>query len=160
MTPTPRPTLLAKLHACSWRDRGLLLEALLALAIARAAILTVPFRRLTPLLAQAGAAPTPAQAGAAPTPAQAAAARRIGWAIAAIAPRTPWCSNCLTQAFAATALLRRRRIPSTLYLGVARSADPPQDLTAHAWVRCGEHPITGGDGQRRFTILSTFAAHD
>ena len=58
------------------------------------------------------------------------------------------------------ALLRRRRIPSTLYLGVAKSAEPPQDLTAHAWVRCGEHPITGGDGQRRFTVLSTFAAHD
>ena len=155
MTPILRPILLAKLRACSWRDRGLLLEALLALAAARAALLLIPFRRLTPLLG-----PARTQAQTVPTLTQAAHARRIGWAVAAVASRTPWRSRCLTQALAATALLRRRRIPSTLYLGVAKSAEPPQDLTAHAWVRCGEHPITGGDGQRRFTVLSTFAAHD
>ena len=82
MTPAPRPTLLAKLRACSWRDRGLLLEALLALAIARAALLLIPFRRLTPLLG-----PARTQAQTVPTPAQAAAARRIGWAVAAVASR-------------------------------------------------------------------------
>ena len=155
MTSAPRPNLLARLRACSWRDRGLLLEALLVLAAARAAILLVPFRRLTPLLG-----PARTQAQTAPTPTQAAHARRIGWAIAAIAPRTPWRSNCLTQAVAATALLRRRHIPSTLYLGVAKSAEQPDALTAHAWVRCGEHTITGGAGPLYFTILSTFAAND
>lgn len=61
MTPIPRLTLLAKLRACSWRDRGLLLETLLTLAAARAAVLIIPFRRLTPL-------PGPARTQATPAP--------------------------------------------------------------------------------------------
>ena len=146
--------LFARLRACSWRERSLLFEALLALAAARSAVLLLPFQWLTPLLG-----PPRTGAGITPTPDQVARARQMGWAVAAVACRTPWRSNCLTQALAATALLRCRYIPSTLYLGVARSAEPPKSLTAHAWVRCGAYSITGGDGQQRFTILTTFSPH-
>ncbi|MDS4042511.1 MAG: lasso peptide biosynthesis B2 protein [Candidatus Competibacter sp.] len=147
-------TILAKLRARTWRERGLLLEAWLALAAARGAVLALPFGWLTPLLGQRNAA-----AGTVLSPEQTARALQIGWAIAAAARRTPWQSNCLAQAIAATALLRRRGIPSTLYLGVAKSADQPERLTAHAWVRCGDRNVTGGDGEQRFAVLSTFVGN-
>ncbi|MFZ1639834.1 MAG: hypothetical protein WAV07_00045 [Candidatus Contendobacter sp.] len=44
MTPAHRQTLLAKLRARTWREWGLLLEALLALAAARGAVLALPFK--------------------------------------------------------------------------------------------------------------------
>jgi len=40
--------------------------------------------------------------------------RPIAWAIVAVSARTPWRSMCLEQAIAAKAMLRRRRLPSTL----------------------------------------------
>ena len=153
MTPAHR-TLLAKLRARTWREWGLLLEALLALAAARGAVLALPFKWLTPLLGQQNAVVETVL-----SPEQATQASRIAWAITAMASRTPWQSNCLAQALAATALLRRRHIPSTLYLGVAKSAERPEQLTAHAWVRCGDRNTTGGAGEQRFTVLTTFAGN-
>lgn len=52
-------------------------------------------------------------------------------------------------------MLRRRQIPSTLYLGVAKKEDG--DLNAHAWLRTGDAIILGGGGLERFSVVSTFA---
>jgi len=60
---------------------------------------------------------------------------------------------CFPQALAATLMLRRRGIRSTLYLGV----DPHRDLDAHAWVRVGGLIVTGGPDEARFVVVSTFA---
>lgn len=53
----------------------------------------------------------------------------IGRAVQAASVYTPWRSNCLAQALAAHYMLRRRRLPCTLYIGVAKR--PGQSLTAH-----------------------------
>ena len=80
-------------------------------------------------------------------------AETIGWAVRAVAARLPWESTCLMQALAAAALLRRRRIPLTLTLGVAKDGS---EMEAHAWVVCGEQVLVGGGGHERFTPLASY----
>ena len=143
-----------KLAALSWRERALLVEAGVLLAGARLAVVALPFKTLAPRLGvrvdPQSAAPTP--------PVDAARLGRLTWAMGAVSARTPWRSMCLEQAIAAQAMLRRRRIPNTLYLGVARptagGAGPP---TAHAWVRCGDVDVTGGNRIDHYAVVTTFA---
>lgn len=141
---------LHKFFQLSWADKGLLLEASWWLLLARLTLLLIPFRRIAPrlgILQHQSASTVPA-----PT---AQTAARIGWAIATVARRTPWESSCFTQAIGGKAMLRRRHIQSTLYLGVAK--DKTKSLQAHAWLRCGEAILTGQAGHEQYTVLSTFA---
>jgi hypothetical protein len=61
----------------------------------------------------------------------------------------------LVQALAAKWMLQHRRIPSTMYFGVAK--DPTGQLLAHAWLRSGSEVLTGSEGRQRFTVVATFA---
>ncbi|WHY71053.1 lasso peptide biosynthesis B2 protein [Fictibacillus enclensis] len=72
-----------------------------------------------------------------------------------ISRRTPWESKCLVRAIAGTKMLRRRRIPSTLYLGTAK--DKEGKLIAHAWLRSGSRIITGADVMAEFSVVAKFA---
>lgn len=144
--------LLRKLARLSVRRRRLLPGALAALTLATLALKLMPFARLASWLGAPGQE-TPPQ-----MPDQhAALARDIGWAVRAAAGRMPWKAECLVQALAATLLARFRRLPSTLYLGVAYS-DAGQ-LQAHAWLRCGPLIITGNAGHERFKSVASFAQH-
>jgi hypothetical protein len=76
---------------------------------------------------------------------------RVAWAIAAAARRTPWRSKCLEQAIATKLMLRRRAIPSTMYLGIARAP-----VETHAWVRVGRATVVGGGDLDRFAVVAAF----
>ncbi len=130
------------------RDGAQFAEAITYLALARVAVIALPFRVLAPRLG-VRQAETPAIAAPHPAP------RRVAWAIAAASRRTPWRSECLEQAIAAKAMLRRRRIASTLYLGMAR--DP---VAAHAWLRVGDLNVTGGRDVARYAVVASFADID
>jgi len=67
---------------------------------------------------------------------------------------TPWNVTCLVKAVSAKYLLKRRRIVSTLYLGVAKEGS--DKLTAHAWLRCGSKIVTGREEMQRFTTVAFF----
>lgn len=67
----------------------------------------------------------------------------------------PFSCKCLVQAMAGKAMLRLRRICSTVYLGVAK--DEEDNLIAHAWVRVGNMHVTGGRGTKKYKVISTFA---
>ena len=127
------------------RDGVRIAEALACLALARAAVVVLPFRLIAPRLG-VRRAETPPVAGLPP------ASRGVAWAVAVAARRTPWRSECLEQAIAAKTMLRRRGIQSTLYLGVAR--DP---VAAHAWLRVGELNVTGGHDVARYAVVASFA---
>jgi hypothetical protein len=114
------------------------------LGLARIAVLRLPFRLIEPRLGQRMAESSQEIAGGEP-------AGRIGWAIRAAARRTPWRSRCLEQAIAGKIMLRRRRIPSTMYLGVA------VPFEAHAWLRVGTVNVIGGGDLERYAVLATFA---
>ena len=138
------------LRQLSWAERGLLLEATFWLAAARLSLLLVPFRQIAPRLGKTGQETSPHS-----SPNIHQKAEQIGWAVRAVARRTPWESACLAQAISAKAMLRRRHLASTLYLGLAK--DPSEALQAHAWLRCGAEIITGKAGHERFTVISSFA---
>ncbi len=94
-----------------------------------------------------------AEAPAEAAPGSLSEAARVKWAVETAARVLPWKPVCLPQAVAATVMLKRRHIPSTLYLGV----DPSRALDAHAWVRVGQVTVTGGPVDQRFAVVSTFA---
>jgi Transglutaminase-like superfamily len=130
------------------RDGARVAEAVAYLALARAGVVALPFRVLAQRLGVPHAE-TPVATGPDLT------SRRVAWAIAAAAKRVPWRSECLEQSIAAMAMLRRRGIASTLYLGMAR--DP---VTAHAWLRVGDLNVTGGRDVGRYTVVASFADLD
>ena len=130
------------------RDGAQVAEAISCLALARIAVMALPFRVLARRLGVRHAE-TAAIASVHP------ASRGVAWAIAAAARRAPWRTECLEQAIAAKAMLRRRGIASTLYLGMAR--DP---VAAHAWVRVGDTNVTGGGNVARYVVVASFADID
>src|SRR3954471_6683297 len=141
---------IAKSWKCGWGNRLLLVEAILWLAIARAAVLLVPFRwieralRLVPGPVPVANDQLAAEEGAV----------RVGWAGGASAANAPWESTCLVQALAGTAMLRRRGIAGALALGVARSAWETRGFMAHAWLSCGRSVITGAGGREAYQLLA------
>jgi hypothetical protein len=145
-----------KLFALSWADRWLLAQVFVLLGIARLALRVVPFRRLARHLG-----PLQAETAADVSLEHLAQARRVAVAIARVSPHTLWESNCFPQALTAKFWLRRRGIPTTLYLGVVLNksdADDPShtSMEAHAWLRCGSFLVTGGRGHERFTVTAHF----
>ena len=141
---------LRKFLALPAAERGCLLEAACWLGLARLAILVLPFRRVAPFLGR-HMARSPEQAGAAPAD----LLDRLSWALATTSRRLPWGCKCLAQAMAGKAMLQRRRLPSTLYLGLAKEGEA--QLQAHAWLRCGQRILTGRQGMIGFTIIASFA---
>lgn len=142
-------TLPGRFQRRSGTDRRLLLEAFCLLGLARLTILTVPFRFIAPRLREVNAeSPSRGEKPAPPI-------GSIAWALQSVARHTPWQSKCLAQAMAGTFMLRRRRIPRTLYLGLAK--DEGGTLSAHAWLGCGDTILTGGLGHEAFTVVATFA---
>ena len=130
-------------------EQWLFVQAYLLLGVARLRINTVKFERLVRSLGVSGLE-TPADE----SPERLQEARRVAWAVRTASRYTPWQSNCFPQAIAARTLLRRKGIPSTLYLGAAFKART--ELEAHAWLRCGPVYVTGGAGQLHFGTVGIF----
>lgn len=143
------------LMRASWTDRALLAEAGACLALARLAVRCLPFGRIAARLGD-----HTEESERTHDADHARVGRRVGWAIGAVSARVPWRARCLEQALAGKAMLRRRRISNTMYLGVARAANGGQSpLDAHAWLRTGTVHVTGGARVERYVVLSTFADH-
>lgn len=62
----------------------------------------------------------------------------------------PWDGKCLVQALAGKMLLRKFKMPGTIYLGVAKNTGK---MEAHAWLMCGNHFISGKEGHKNFTVV-------
>jgi len=133
-----------------WEDRLLWAEAVVLTAGARLAILCLPVRRTARWLGQQHHESTHEVSREHDD-----TVARVKWAVGAAARHVPWEAKCLVQAMAARAMLGRRGIDGTIYLGLAR--DEENQLQAHAWLRCGPWLITGGPGHGEYTVVSRFA---
>ena len=133
-------------------ERMLLLEAFLFLGIARTGIFILPFRWLARSLGQ-----HMREDQTSLPPDDLKLARMIGAAVRSATNYTPWGSVCLPQAVAVKWMLKRRRIPGTVYLGVMKDETKSEKLAAHAWIRCGHIILTGSQGHRQYTVVSTFS---
>lgn len=133
------------------RGRGWLQAAgaAAALAAARLLVLVVPFHLLARHIGRLGAPQTVAALASG----DAARARRVAGAIERAARRLPWHSSCLHRALAGVILLRRRRLPATLVLGVALEDGR---IAAHAWLRSGTVPVAGLREAAGFTPIARF----
>lgn len=138
-----------KFFALSWREQRLFMEAFCLTGVVRLTILLLPFRWLAPFLGR-HMCESPMKEDSV----KLAAAGRIGRVVETVSRHTPWESKCLVQAIVGKIMLRQRGINNTLYLGVGKNEG---NLVAHAWLRCGETIITGGQGQERFTMVGKFA---
>lgn len=133
-------------------ERVLLLKAFVLLGIARLAVLVLPFKWLAVSLGR-----HMNESSKQICASDLRQARMVGQAIRSAANYTPWKSVCLPQAVAAQWMLTRRHIAGTLYLGVAKDEAKPEKLSAHAWLRCGDIILTGAEGHRQFTVVSSFS---
>ena len=146
-----------RLRAFAPAQRRLVFQALGWLLLLRIATLTLPFRRVAALLRLAASDRPgfPAGHGDAFPGGAGQCAEAVGWVIAATAARTPWRSSCLVQSLAGHLMLRRLGVPSDVYLGVGK--DAAGEFTAHSWLRCGDHVVTGG-GERRHAVIACYRA--
>lgn len=130
----------------AFKDKVLILKVLILTAIARFAMLKVPFKKLKKHM---GKVNTESEFKINDTDINLIEVikdlKRFRWAIQVVAKRTPWDSKCLVQALTAQYLINNRGLSSTLYLGVKKES--ANNLIAHAWLRCGEFYITGGNGE-------------
>ena len=131
-------------------DRTLLIEAGLWLGVARLAIWFLPFRWLKRGWGESWTPPAGTTGITSPE-----LLDRISWAVATASRYLPRNCLCLAQAMAGKIMLRRRGIPSTLYLGLTR--DGTALIQGHAWLTCGERVLTGQQGMEGFTVIATFA---
>ena len=69
-----------------------------------------------------------------------------------ICSKAPWESKCLVRALTAQKILKKKGIHSTMYLGCGLNDGK---MVAHAWLRCGEMYVTGGNGSE-YAIVDKF----
>lgn len=67
----------------------------------------------------------------------------------------PFNKKCLIEAVVVKIMLERRRIQSTLYLGVARN--DKRNLIAHAWLRYGKSIIVGRKGIEKYVPVEWYS---
>ena len=145
-----------KFTALDGEQKIIFIPAWFMLGWARAAILTVSFKRLSASLQHHRELAVPSML----SPEQLQQASRIGKLVASAASATPWQSRCLAQVLVVQRLLARRNIPGQLYLGVRKGSEDntdPAGLSAHAWLQCDEQIVNGAAGQERFAVVSTFS---
>jgi hypothetical protein len=141
---------LARFLALPLKEQGRTVEAALLLLAVSLLLELLPFRRTVGLLRVAPGRESGGRRSAA-------GAAQVGRAIARAARHVPFRAACLQQAFAAALMLRRRGLAATVHLGVAREVPEPV-LTAHAWSRCGDIPVTGEAAAAGFAPVAVFAA--
>jgi hypothetical protein len=132
------------MRSLSWRDRGLVAEAALLLAAARAVVWLLPYRSFQRWL-------TFDRAGGAANPLLVARVRR---AINIASRNVPFAAVCLPQAMAAKAMLARRGASCSLFVGAARDAGG--EMVLHAWLECGGTVVTGDAGRSAVTPVARF----
>lgn len=145
---------LSRVRAMSWFVRCWYLPVWILLGLSRLAIITLRFRVLVRILGEPAVLPfrRPSLSSA-----ERQRANEIGLVIRSASCRTPWKSNCFTQAVAARVMLGLFGLPWVVIFGVQRSRTNGARL-AHAWVSSGAVRVTGGHGQQRYAFSGAFAS--
>ena len=125
------------------------LEAASYLTAASLAIRFLPFRRLVPIFTRA------LTAAEVSGPARSRAIADVRRAVLAAAVRLPNRPACFPQAVAAQAMLRRRRVVSTLCCGV--NTAPGRGLSAHVWLLAGDDGVVGQGIAAHFPQIATYS---
>ena len=82
-------------------------------------------------------------------------AKEIRGGVLLVCKYTPWESKCLIRAMLVQHFLKRKKIATTIYLGVNK--DDLNNMKAHAWIRCGEMIVTGQYEKDHFIQVAYFS---
>lgn len=81
--------------------------------------------------------------------------RKIGKSIRRASKVAFWRTVCYEQAVTAKLMLRRRNIPSTIYIGMMK--EEQKGLEGHAWIRTGDYIVTGNTELEKYVIVGAFS---
>lgn len=132
------------LFKVSIKEKLLFVEAFFLTGLMRAKILKVPFNKLKKEL---GTYNTESVEDVVLDDYK--IAKTVRDVVVTISKFTPWESLCLVQAMTVQRMLKKRGISTTIYLGVNKEN---KNMVAHAWIRCGQMFVTGGDGSGYATV--------
>ncbi|WP_026882526.1 lasso peptide biosynthesis B2 protein [Clostridium akagii] len=144
------PRKIKKIVKLSWNDKAYLFEAFFISGLVRFAILFVPFKKLASICGKYKEETTMEI-----TDIEKQVVSKVAWAVGEASTRTPWESKCLVKALTAQRMLVKRKISSTVYLGLAKNEN--KTLLAHAWIRSGQKIITGEREMVAFKEVARFA---
>jgi hypothetical protein len=139
-----------KYRALPVQDQLIYFEALVWLVFYRITFKIRPFKKLSASLGQFMAESPPEVQEE-----QRKQAQQVAKAVNTLSTGSTWRNQCLVCALAAKTMLKRRGINSTLYMGAA--LDQNQQMIAHAWLRCGDLFLVGGDERHNFAVTGKFA---
>ncbi len=129
-----------------------LVEAVLLLLASRAALSIIPFRWLEPFFS------IPVTGSEVRGEERSRARDGISRTIALAGRRLPVSTACFARALAATVMLRRAGIGSTLVYGVSR--DARNALCGHVWVEADGVAVVGGDEAEGYAALARYPSGD
>jgi len=135
------------------QEKKLLIEALYFLFISQLMIKFVPFRKISKILGK----PEKEECIVSKkeeNPEGCKELEQISKIVRLAANGIFWDSKCLARAIAVKKLLKRRKIRSTVFLGVAKGEE--NKLLAHAWVSSGGRIITGENGIEKYHVITIF----
>lgn len=121
------------------KKKGLYLKIFLLSGLYRLLILTVPMKYLKKIMGTRNQESAPQETVEAYR-----YAGLVSKAVNRVCDQTPWESKCLVKALTIQHFLKKKKISSTLYLGVGKSN---ANMIAHAWLRVGEYYVSGGNGE-------------
>jgi hypothetical protein len=136
--------------AMPWSTKWLFAEAVFTAAYVKATLLFLPFRKVALWLgALKGEPDAPAM------PYQLSLVKKISFAIKLCDRYAPWPTECYTRSLTAKIMLKRRKLPSTLYFGLRK--DEQNSLHGHAWLQCSGIIVTGFCDFSQYTVHSCFS---
>lgn len=145
---------LVRFRQVGGRERSLVVEAVVCLALARLALALIPFPRIARRLGDLVPPSDPRARRAGLQASGANVAREVGWAVTRAARYVPFEAVCLPQAMAARIMLKRRGVESVMHFGAARGEDKPID--AHAWLDAAGVEVTGYPVAAGFSEIACF----
>lgn len=139
--------LIKQIFAMTWRQRWMHLAACAALLTAKTLLIALPFRWVIRLLgihlqSQPSGPPDHRHQQLQPW----------GQVLKACARRLPFSATCLVQAVAGAMILKVKRRPMAILIGVQKT--PDGHVTAHAWLLCDGEVVTGGRTQTDYHIIA------
>lgn len=140
-----------KFFSLSFSQKCMFFEALFWLVLAKLLIVLVPFRKIAPYLGVLNGDVRSRLSSAETKKSEA-----VKLAILMTSGNVGWKSVCLDQAMAASVMLKRRKVPHQLCMGVKKD-EQKAAIEAHAWIMCGDKILIGGQRSRLFAVTALFA---
>jgi hypothetical protein len=126
-------------------NKCLLLESVFCMTVAKLLLVCLPFRQLSECLTR------PIRGISRDLKPE--ESTRIGDMVERVNRHLPWTSKCFDRAIAMKMMLRRRRIVSTLCLGIKKNN---AKIVAHAWLVCDDKVVTGDEEIDSYACIATF----